>query len=293
MSVFLRFITCLLLVLSPFAQNAYAQDWVSDTGAMDTVDDFASDEAGATISAPSAIEPPSGEDDFFDADDLVPQGEMASTGPVKVNPRTQPASKLIIVKKNYEKDTETAQLVSAERAMKLGRYDSALEMFDALYEVNKKDARVLMGRAVVLQKLGRFDESMGVYEQLEAVEPDNIDIKVNMLGLLATRYPSVALRRLLELQGNNKGHVGLAAQIAVCYAKLGDTQSAIKYLGIAASMEPKNANHLFNMAVIADRAGDKVTAIKYYEKALEVDSIHGGGRSIPRDSAYERLAQIR
>ena len=297
MSVFIRFITCLVLALSPFSHIAHAQgDWVSDTGAMDTMDEGSiggADDSSPTISAPSAIEPPSGDDDFFDADDLVPQGEMASSGPVKVNPRTQPASKLIIVKKNYEPDTQTAQLISAERAMKLGRYDSALEIYDVLYDLNKKDSRVLMGRAVVLQKLGRFDEAMGVYEQLEALEPENMDIKVNMLGLLATRYPSVALRRLLDLQQKSKSHVGLAAQIAVCYAKLGDTKSALRYLGTAASMDPKNANHLFNMAVIADRAGDKTMAIKYYEKALEVDTIHGGGRSIPRESAYERLAQIR
>ena len=47
------------------------------------------------------------------------------------------------------------------------------------------------------------------------------------------------------------------------------------------------------MAVIADRAGRTDEAIKYYEKALEVDTIHAGGRTIPRESVYERLARIR
>ncbi len=232
-------------------------------------------------------------DDFFDANDLVPQGEMGRKGPINVDPVTQPASRFIIVRKNSGADTRSARLVSAERAMSLGRFDSALLMFEELYEVNKKDPRVLMGRAVSLQKVGRFDEAMQTYDALSKVEPDNIDVKVNMLGLLATRYPSIALRRLLDLREANKSSVALTAQIAVTYAKTGDARSALRYLGIAASMDSKNANHVFNMAVIADGAGDEEKAVSYYEKALELDSVYGAGRSIPRDVVYERLAQIR
>ncbi|MFP4097214.1 MAG: tetratricopeptide repeat protein [Alphaproteobacteria bacterium] len=252
--------------------------------------DYASDGTPSS-NVDSAL--PDGDRVFFDSENIVPQGEMTRQGPNAVNPVTQPASRFVIVRKNHKPDEKQARLVSAERAMALGRYDSALELFDILYERNKKDARVVMGRAVVLQKLGRFDEAMNMYEQLAKLEPDDVDIKVNMLGLLSTRFPSVALRRLLDLRENNKGHVGLTAQIAVCYAALGDVESALKYLGTAASMEPRNANHMFNMAVIADRGGNKKQAISYYEQALEVDSVHGGGRTIPREVVYERLAQIR
>ncbi len=230
---------------------------------------------------------------FFDAEDIVPNGEMTRRGPNEVNPNVQPASKFVIVRKNYKRDTKESRLVAAERAMKLGRNDSALDLFDALYQKNKKDARVLMGRAVVLQKLGRFDEAMGMYEELSKVEPDNVDVKVNMLGLLSTRFPSIALRKLLDLREKNMSNVGLVSQIAVCYAALGDTREALKYMGTAASMEPDNAMHLYNMAVINDRAGNKKQAIVYYEKALEVDTVNGGGNTIPREDVYERLAQIR
>ncbi len=250
-------------------------------------------DGGVVISAPSAFAPQEEEDIFFDADNLVPQGEMAKEGPNKVNPSTQPASKLIIVKKDYTPDTKAAQVVSAERALSLGLYDSALGMFDTLYAKNKRDSRVLMGRAVTLQKLGRFDEAMQMYEKLSTLEPRNIEVKVNMLGLLSTRYPSVALRRLLDLHAENSSNIGLTAQIGFAYARAGDAQSALKYMGMASSMEPHNAGHLFNMAVIADRAGAKKQAIGYYEKALETDSVHGAGRSIPRDSVFERLAQLR
>lgn len=247
------------------------------------------DNSGQSISAPSAIE----EDDFFDANSLVPQGEIAKEGPNAVDPRYQPASKLIIVKQNHKADSREAQIISAERALALGRYDSALQMFDVLYSGNAKDARVAMGRAVALQNMGRFDEAMGMYEIVSEAEPENIDVKVNMLGLLSTRYPSVALRRMLDLYAGNRGHAGLVAQIAIAYAQSGDAASALQFLGVAASMEPRNANHLFNYAVVADRAGETQKAVEYYERSLEVDTIHGGGRSIPRDAVYDRLLQIR
>ncbi len=246
-----------------------------------------------SIAAPSAKKPSLGEDSFFDANNMVPQGEMAQDGPVSVNPVYQPASKLVIVRKTANADERSAALVAAERAMNLGIYDSALQLFEDLYVQNRKDSRVLMGRAIALQKLGRFDEAMQVYEELEAVAPDNIEAKVNMLGLLGTRYPSIALRRLLDLHQGNKGNVMLTGQLAVAYAQSGDLNSALKYLGVAASMEPRNASHLFNMAVLSDRAGHNEKAVSFYEKALEIDTVHGGGRSIPRDSVYERLAQLR
>ncbi len=264
----------------------YSDSKFSDGDVTGNINDFAN-------SAQSSDEGSAGNDSFFDANDLVPQSEMGRRGPINVDPSVQPASKFMIVHmdKNVKKDV--VRLVSAERALSLGRLDSAILMFDELYNINNKDPRVLMGRAVTLQKLGRFDEAMQMYEQLSKLEPDNIDVKINMLGLLGTRYPSIALRRLLDLYEYNKGNVVLIGQIAIAYAKVGDAVSALKYLGMAASMEPENANHVYNMAVIADRAGDEQKAIEYYEKALEIDTVHGAGRSIPRDMVYERLALIR
>ncbi len=264
---------------------------------LDTEEDvFDSDEASAVISAPSlagAGDDISDMDNFFDAEDMVPQGEMAKAGPKRVDPVTQPASRFVIVRKSYSADTKVAQLVSAERALSLGRLEAAITMFDGLYGQSKKDPRVLMGRAVTLQKLGRFDESMQMYEALSEVDPDNLTAKINMLGLLATRYPAVALQRLLALYEENRSNVALIAQIAVTYAKTGDAAAALHYLEIAASMEPENANHVFNMAIISDRVGEDAEAVSYYEQALEIDIVHGAGRSIPRDAVYERLAQLR
>lgn len=248
----------------------------------------------AAISGPSVIAQANDEDVFFDSDDVVvPRGEMSREGPIKVDPNTHPGSVDVIVKKSAPANAMSSQLVSAERAISLGRYDSALEIFDNLHKKNKRDSRVNMGRAIALQKLGRFDEAMKSYEAVSRALPQNLDVKINMLGLLGTRYPSIALRRLIDLQKKHSTHSGVNAQLAIAYSQTGDSANALRFMGIAASHDPRNANHLFNMAVIADRAGKKKEAISYYEKSLELDTVHGAGRSIPRDAVYERLARIR
>lgn len=232
-------------------------------------------------------------DVFYDADVLVPEGELARTAPRKVDPTIEPASKLIIVTKNASAGSRHAQLVSASRAIKLGRYSSALEIYNELYRKNKRDPNILMGRAVALQKLGLVEEAIFAYEELLEIRPKNTEARINMLGLISDQFPSVALRQLKDLRKQNPDNVGLVAQMAITEARIGNFDSAMRYMGVAASMEPNNANHFFNLAIIADQAGARKDAVKYYEQALEIDTIYGGSRSVPRDQIYSRLAQIR
>ncbi len=234
------------------------------------------------------------DDVFYDADAvLLPEGEMARSTPRKIDPTLEPASRVIIVRKGAAGDTRQAGLVAASRAIKLGRYSSALEIYNDLHKRNSKDAAVLMGRAVALQKMGHTDEAISAYEAVLSQNENNIEARTNMLGLMAEHYPAVAIRQLVDLREKNPDNVGILAQLAVAEGRLGNYENALKYLGIAASLEPSSAGHIFNMAVIADQAGLKKDAIRYYEQALEVDTIYGGNRSIPRDSVFTRLAQLR
>ncbi len=231
---------------------------------------------------------------FFDSESVVPTGQIATKGTIRnVSPRTEPASKYVVVSRKEAAGTQNAKLVSAQRALNLGRYDSALELYNELYAKNPKDQAVLMGRAVALQKLGRTDAAVQSYQELLDINPNNTQASVNMLGMMGQRYPAVALRRLLEIKSQNPSDVSVLAQLAIIEANTGRYDEALKYLGIASGLEPRNASHLYNLAVIADRAGEKKMAVQYYEQALEVDAIHGGSRSVPRESIFSRLAQIR
>lgn len=231
---------------------------------------------------------------FYDAEQLVPESELSRTGtPIQVNPVFNPGTRLVITRKTANPGSREAQLVAAERASKLGRFESALEIYNGLYAKNSRDPNILLGRAITLQRLGRIDEAINAYEEILDIRPNNLEAQINMQGLLGQRYPAVARRNLMDMFRENPGNVPVLAQLAMVEAKLGNHTDAIKFLGIAASIEPNNANHIFNMAIVADRAGEKKHAIEYYEQALEIDTLYGAGKSIPRDSVFQRLAELR
>ncbi len=230
---------------------------------------------------------------YFDAQSPVPTVPVRPENPVDVDPAIEPGSRFVIVDTEHKANSSEALLVSAQRAVKLGRYDAAMEMYNRLYVMNDRDPRILMGRAIVMQHLGQFDAAMQAYDEFLEIEEGNVDARVNMLGLLGTKYPAVALQRLEVLRGEYPSHAGVVAQLAVNYGQLGDFSSAILNLEMASSLEPRNAGHVFNMGIMADRSGDIKKAIKLYEQALEIDSIYGRSQSIPRDAVYERLSKIR
>ena len=230
---------------------------------------------------------------FFDSQAGAPKTGLQSNTPRKVNPATQPASKIVIVTKDREASSPHAQMTAAERAMMLGRYDAAARIYDELYAKNKKDPNILLGRAIAYQKSGQTQQATEAYQALLEIQPSNMEAQLNMLGLMAQQYPSVAMQRLKSLSDKNPNNPGLYAQMAVVDANMGNYDEAMQYLGTAASIDPNNASHLYNMAIIADRAGKKNDAIQYYQKALEVDTIYGDSRSIPREAALARLAQLR
>lgn len=236
-----------------------------------------------------------GDDSYYDSLPLPPSGPLAkkTAGPREVDPKLEPASKFVVVTRDQDANGFEALLVSANRALALGRYDAAVDLFEQLLRKNSRDRRAMMGHAVALQKAGRGEAARGAYEALLKLDPDNREAQTNLLGLIAQDYPAVALRRMLDLRKKWPQDAGLAAQIGLTQARLGNDRDALDYLGMAASIDPSNAGHLFNMAVVADRIGDKDQAIELYEQALQVDTLHGGGRSVPRDTIYSRLSVLR
>lgn len=229
-------------------------------------------------------------DDYFDA----PKGKVLKDFPVpSMNPKRDNGSIIVVNNAKVTSKNQDSRVESAHRAYRLGRYQAAIDMYDELYSVNPRDERILMGRALTLQKLSRTSEAIKAYEEILALNPDNQDAVVNIVGLIRKEYPAVALEKLLSLRDRAPDSPAILAQLGVAYADAGNLEDASTYLKQAVRAEPNKPQHYFNLGVIAERMKDRKAAISYYEKALEVDAVYGNGRGINRDVIYDRLTRLR
>jgi len=220
-------------------------------------------------------------------------GGSFGTAPTEVDPKYEPGSRFVVVERSAGANSFSSQLVSAQRALSLGRYSSALEIYENLYKKDRNNTRVLMGLAVAQQNNGFNESAIATYEELLKKDPKNVDATVNMLGLITAGNPEQAYIKLSQIWENNNRSPAVASQLGLTAAQLGDLEKAIRYVGIASSIEPNNPNHYYNMAVISDRAGLTKQAIEFYQKSLEMDASTNAFRILSRDVIYERLAVLR
>lgn len=235
---------------------------------------------------------------YFDANAVVPNRALSAlpnAAPRMVDPKYEPGSRFIIANGTASAQSFEGQYVAATRAIKLQRYAAAMEMFEKLYKQESKDPRVLMGLAVAQQGAGFNESAAQTYEELLQVQPNNANAIVNLMGIMKNQYPSVTLNRLMELRQKYPNNAGIPAQIGLVSADLKNYDDSMRYLEIAASMEPSNPSHIYNMAIVADHQGNAPKAIQYYERALQMDaSVTGTAtESIPRDKIYDRLSVLR
>lgn len=240
--------------------------------------------------------------EYFDS----PKGEFVrDLPPPTINPFTQPGQNLIIVNRNptagavLEKGDNSAlvesRLVSARRASALGKNEAALDFYNEIYRQNPRDPRILMGRAVTYQKLGETQRAIDAYNEVLEVQPENPEALTNLMGLVVKTSPAVALENLLNLREKFPRNPAIAAQLGVAYTQSGNPQDGLRYLKLASDLEPKNALHYFNMAVISEHLGDTAGAIVNYEKTLDTSAVHGLGKdaSFSREQVYDRLSRLR
>lgn len=234
---------------------------------------------------------------YYDAQSFVPDSTLERagvTGPRKVDPLYEPGQRYVIVEKGAGPMSNEGQYVAATRALKLGRYAAAMEMFEKLYRSNHRDPRILMGLAVSQQGAGFVESAARTYEDLLKIEPGNADALVNLMGIMRTQYPAVTLQNLMELRDKYPTNPGIPAQIGLVNAEMKNYDDAIRYLEVAASMDPRNPSHIYNMAIITDRKGDMKSAVPLYERALQLDASLGAqAKALPREEIYDRLSTLR
>ena len=206
--------------------------------------------------------------------------------------RPMPPSWLTVKKERASDDVDT-RLTVAREALAQNNNTAALQLFTELKIKYPKDHRILMGRAVALQKLGQEDAALGAYEDVLNGDPRNLEALTNMLGLLKRKDPNLALEKLQQLRETYPYNPDITAQLGIAYAAAGRYEDALKYLDMAEALNPGSMSVMYNKAVLYDKMGQNQRAGDLYREVIRQSSEGAPDQSLPLDAIKRRLAVLR
>ncbi len=276
----------------------------ADNAAQDEIDQKLEEELIASLTSNTADNAPVSADDSLAAeealinsmDQAIQDGipaQLGDTSRIEANAYVRPTpEKYYIIRPETAPVELNRELMTAKRALNEGRNGRALEMFNALYEANPNDTRVMLGRSVALQRLGRYTEAISLYEQVLRENPENLEALTNMLGILSVQNPAYSVDKLQRLHASYPANAGVKVQLALAYGAMNYPREAIALLTSAQNLEPTNPTIAYNLAVMHDRVGDRVNAAMYYRRSLMLERDSGYRGAIPVEAIQNRLALI-
>ena len=206
--------------------------------------------------------------------------------------RPLPPSWLTVKKERASDDVDT-HLVVAREALAQNNNTAALHLFSDLAEKYPRDRRILMGRAVALQKLGQDDPALAAYEAVLNNDPKNLEALTNMLGLLKKKDPKLALEKLEQLREAYPYNADITAQLGIACGASGRYEEAMKYLDMADALNPGSAYVLYNKAVLYDKMGKSQQAGELYRQVIRLAADGQLDETLPLDAIKRRLAVLR
>lgn len=195
------------------------------------------------------------------------------TGKLRHNKRVSPPqSGERIHVKPQQPEPPVLLINDAYLAYRNGKLDDAQQMY---LEVMAKDAQntdALLGLAAIAQHRGEDVSAMQYYMRVLSLDPRNDVANAGISTLNMTENSESRLKNLLREQRNSAALHFALGNIYASQSRWGEAQSA--YLE-AYSLDSKNPQLAFNLAVSLDHLGQSKLAAQYYQRALQLDTVGG------------------
>jgi serine/threonine protein kinase/tetratricopeptide (TPR) repeat protein/TolB-like protein len=157
----------------------------------------------------------------------------------------------------------------------MGRWSESLSKYQKAIDISPK-ADFYSNLATAYYYLGKFDEAAKTFEKAVSMEPENDDIRVNLgdayrwsdqtAKATATYDEAISLAyKSIRVNPRNANALG---NLAICFAKKGDSKQALKFIARARSIDPKDNYLMYEQATIYTLAGETSQAMASLEEAL-------------------------
>lgn len=192
----------------------------------------------------------------------------------------KPQAEITVVQRAPAKEAKL-DTRDAQAAMARGDYNAALAAYQAVLDRAPRNKDALIGKAMALQQSGATAVALAQWRVLAGQYPADPAIVTSYASAL-TSIDGDAARTLLHgviTQWPNFAPA-LAAQAALD-AKNGDMAAAQNAQEQAWALEKENPAHRLNLAILADKRGDKTQALQLYKQAVAAYANGGWKATLP------------
>ena len=179
----------------------------------------------------------------------------------------------VIIQQHQEESIDPI-LNDAYLAYRSGELDRSQQLYRRALSLDSRNSDALLGLAAIAQRRGEDNQAAHYYALVMALDPRNAVANAGMSALTNDDNRESRLKTLLNEQPDSASlHFALGNYYAG-QARWADAQQA--YFN-AYKVAPDDAELAFNLAVSLDRLGQSKSAAQYYQRALQLDTVHHAG----------------
>ena len=178
----------------------------------------------------------------------------------------------------------------AYAALEAGQFDAAQRLYGQVLRSEPANVDALLGMAAIAQQDNRNVDAQRHFLAILDVEPRNALAQSGLIALMSRADPQAAESRLKQLLAREPSPP-LYFNLGNLYAEQGQWPQAQQAYFQAHSLEPRNPDYAYNLAVGLEHLGQQKLALDFYRKALQLASAKGSANF---DSArtQERITQL-
>lgn len=125
----------------------------------------------------------------------------------------------------------------------MGRFDEALETLDSLLVIERENARFLKEKAVILNRMKRWDEALSLYEKVNELDPEDSFVRKEVYRLRSRKRPDEKVIQELETVVNlpaRKDDAQLHGLLGQDLKEAGNLEKALTEFRTARRLDPNN-----------------------------------------------------
>lgn len=191
-----------------------------------------------------------------------------------------------LYRRAYEMDTTDTQIGAELAYFYLALYQSnpdyatlGTEMLRRQFEADPSDLQTAAAYGALLNQLQLFDEARRVWERLDSLYPERIEITMQYADALLRSTDSAdiaeAITKLDKLETVIGPDAQFTARKSASYIQLGDTAAAKRSVAKLLADAPMNADNYVFAGNFYSTLLQPDSAIIFYDKACAVDSTNG------------------